>query len=409
MAGMRQLTLSEYRTATGVSLSGHEVIGLRRAVPSLRIQPSLTRAGAFDLTPGSHVGAVMLGDLDVQIRPKLPIDRLCFLISYASGAPSAPVGDALVAEAEDLTSLVAVTFASQVRRALQRGVLQGYRRRDEALLTVRGRVRFADQLRRWYSLSIPVEVSYDEFTEDIEENRDLKAALARLQRVRLRSSYARRAVRQFEALLAEVQPVEYRPDRIPEIRFDRLNQRYQSAIELGRLILRSTSFELQHGAIRTSAFLIDMNRVFEDFVVVAVREALGLSERTLVQGCRGRFLRLDRGGSVRLEPDLSWWEAGRCLFVGDAKYKRIETAVPNADLYQLLAYTTAANLPSGMLVYAAGEATTGTYQVMHTGKRLHVLSLDLACSPAQILEQVHGLATSISGSRPMLSTLTAGA
>ena len=30
--------------------------------------------------------------------------------------------------------------------------------------------------------------------------------------------------------------------------------------------------------------------------------------------------------------------------------------MPNADLYQLLAYTTALNLPGGLLVYAKGEA-----------------------------------------------------
>ena len=45
---------------------------------------------------------------------------------------------------------------------------------------------------------------------------------------------------------------------------------------------------------------------------------------------------------MRLAPDLSWWDGPTCTFVGDAKYKNITgERVPNADLYQLLAYATA--------------------------------------------------------------------
>lgn len=64
---------------------------------------------------------------------------------------------------------------------------------------------------------------------------------------------------------------------------------------------------------------------------------------------------LDTGRSVRLEPDLSWWDAGRCVFAGDCKYKRTNGTIPNADIYQMLAYLTALQLPEGLLIYAAGE------------------------------------------------------
>ena len=66
---------------------------------------------------------------------------------------------------------------------------------------------------------------------------------------------------------------------------------------------------------------------------------------------------LDETGRVRLKPDLVWREGAACVFVGDAKYKNItDERVPNSDLYQLLAYTTALNLPGGLLIYAEGEA-----------------------------------------------------
>ena len=81
------------------------------------------------------------------------------------------------------------------------------------------------------------------------------------------------------------------------------------------------------------------------------------------------------------------------MFVGDAKYKNIEGGrVPNADLYQLLAYTTALNLPGGLLVYAKGEADAGTYTVRHAGKRLEVAVLDLSGTLEDVLERAGELA-----------------
>ena len=105
---------------------------------------------------------------------------------------------------------------------------------------------------------------------------------------------------------------------------------------------------------------------------------------------------LDSGGKVKLKPDLTWWEGSECIFVGDAKYKRIENeSIPNADLYQLLAYTTALDLPGGLLIYAQGEAETATYTVRNSGKRLDVVALDLRGSLDAVLKRVDFLADKI--------------
>ena len=37
--------------------------------------------GAYILKPSSHVGAVNIGEFAVVVRPKLPIDRVMFLIA----------------------------------------------------------------------------------------------------------------------------------------------------------------------------------------------------------------------------------------------------------------------------------------------------------------------------------------
>ena len=252
-------------------------------------------------------------------------------------------------EAETPPDTLALALAAAARRAFARGLLHGYRTEEEALYAVRGRIRFDEQIRRRFGIALPVEVRYDEFTDDIEENRLVKAAVARLGEMRLRSPQARRGLGWTAAMLENVSLAEYGPRDVPEVRFSRLNDHYRGVVGLSRLILRHSAFEARRGQVRATGFLMDMNTLFQEFVAAALRESLGVSERVFREKDIGS---LDEEGKVNLRPDLTWWDGNTCTFVGDAKYKTVsENGVPSADLYQLLAYVTALDLagrPAGL-------------------------------------------------------------
>jgi 5-methylcytosine-specific restriction enzyme subunit McrC len=376
-----------------VPLTAEERDVLKIMVPSLTIAPSPGTISHYDLTPSSTVGVLRIGDLQIEIVPRLPVDQVLFLVSYALDPRAWRAETTSTATEDHLAEAIIPTFVRHVRGALRRGLLHGYKTTDEALTTIRGRIRFADQLRARPGRALPVELQYDDFTADVLENRLLRAAIERLLRLPLRRESSRRDLRELHSSLATVTPVAYRTGRVPEPTWTRLNGRYRAAVDLARLILDNSSLNLTSGSITATSVLFDMASVFEDFVVVALREALGATARTFPQGGTGRRLRLDDEGGISLAPDLSWWENDRCLFVGDCKYKRAKAeGVPNADLYQLLAYTTALDLADGLLIYAAGEHPAGTHTVTHAGKRLHVVTLDLAGEPATVLSEIEGLA-----------------
>jgi 5-methylcytosine-specific restriction enzyme subunit McrC len=380
---VRRLQLTEYQTVPGIELSIEERDSLRKAIT---IAPSEGLDRHFDLTPGSLVGAVRTESLAVEIRPKIPLSRVLFLISYALDPSDWLETGFDFGEEESVVEAIIPGFVRQVRRALRRGILQGYRTEEDALATVRGRIRFDDQIRNRFGIAPPVEVRYDEFTEDIDPNRIIKAAVRRLGQLRLRSRVARDSLRAFDGALAPVSLVEFDTHRLPEIAWTRLNSHYRPAVELAKLILRSTSFELRHGEVQSTSFLVDMNQVFEDFVVAALRDALDLPKSRF---CQGATLYLDRSRHIRMRPDISWWEAGQCRFVGDVKYKRLEAGgIQHADVYQLVSYTIAADLPQGLLVYAAGEREPGVHEIVHVGKMLTIITMDLAGVPEDILQEV---------------------
>jgi 5-methylcytosine-specific restriction enzyme subunit McrC len=79
--------------------------------------------------------------------------------------------------------------------------------------------------------------------------------------------------------------------------------------------------------------------------------------------------------------------------VGDAKYKNLTShRVPNSDLYQMLSYATALDLPGGLLVYALGEVDDASYEIRHSGKRLDVASLNIAGTLDETLRNVRTIA-----------------
>ncbi len=396
---MRRIDLREYGTSAPLRLSVGERDALRATVPSLTIEPAPGVTGTYCLTPGSTIGALELGDLSVAIYPKLDVSRVLFLASYAPGAFTLREERFDFEGANTLVEALALALASAARRAFARGLLHGYRTEEEALHTVRGRILVAEQIRRRFGVPVPIEVRYDEFTDDILANRLVRAAAVLLGRMRIRSPRARAGLRWIGATLGNVAPVRFAPSDVPEVAFDRLNEHYREVVALSRLILRHWAFEADRGGIRAAGFLMNMNTVFQEFVTQALRDDLRVSEHTFCSDKEltgRRRIYLDERGRVRLAPDLTWWDGPTCTFVGDAKYKNITgERIPNADLYQLLAYATALDLPGGLLVYAQGEADTATYQVRNAGKRLEVVAVDLAGTIDELRASIGRLAARV--------------
>ena len=208
----RQIDLAEYQERGPYQLSVDERDALSATLSLDSIKPVEGAQDRYFLKAGSTVGAIEIGDLSVLIHPKIGIPQLLSLACYAIGAYRQQ-DDRLFDFGERVTlpDALALALGNAARRAFTRGLLHGYRAREEALQTVRGRIRFADQVRRRYGIAPPVEVRYQEFTDDVLENRLIKAAAHRLGSLRLRSPQARRGLGWIAGILDNVTSKEYPP------------------------------------------------------------------------------------------------------------------------------------------------------------------------------------------------------
>ena len=349
------------------------------------------------LEADSRVGVVTGSDWELRIRPRLAIPKLFFLLAYSRNPKGWKDLAAALEEADDVVSALATGFAVHAERALHRGLLHGYVHVEERRNDFRGRVRFADQLARLHGRPLPLEVAYDDFVTDILENRMLRTAADLLLRLRRVPEATRTRLMRIRALLEDVTPLA-RPREVRPPGITRLNERYSAALALAELVLRSTSISPRQGRRTATAFLFDMNEVFESFVTAALTGAM----RPYGGWLRAQYTTaLDHDGTLAIRPDITWWKGGRCLAVVDAKYKSLvdRSTMPNADAYQLLAYCVALALRSGYLIYAkeSGERPSD-YTVKRHGYVLRVRTIDVELEPRLLLEQVDRVAGEIAES-----------
>ena len=104
--------------------------------------------GRWRLLPRGRVGAVRVGDVQVEVTPKdkVGLSQLLFYLGYAAD-PGFHQDTVDGTQDLDLWPALAHSLAIAVERALARGVQQGYRTTDDALRVIRGRIRFDDQIR----------------------------------------------------------------------------------------------------------------------------------------------------------------------------------------------------------------------------------------------------------------------
>ncbi|KQR47160.1 hypothetical protein ASF82_07470 [Frigoribacterium sp. Leaf164] len=370
---------------------------IERACLTGLFESRLTAAGAQVRPQLNRVGSVAVGEHELVVQPKAPFASVLFMLGYAADPGFRP--DEVSGAGDSLVPAVAETYARLLERALGRGLLQGYRRSDESAVTVRGRIRFSDQMSRHGGQLLPVELTVDDYTVDIAENQILRAAVRVLLALSRISAAARRRLAHLDGQLAAVSSLPAGRE-LPRWRPSRLNERYHSSLRFAELVLARLAPTQTDGGVPVASFVVNMAEAFEGFVTAALTAAFAeISPGVSV----GQFpTHLDEERHQPIRPDFVHTVGGAPTVVMDAKYK---TGSPRVeDSYQMLAYCTVLGLAEGTLVYVADR--TRDHEKMATIRRsgitIRTWRLDVGAAPARMLAQLHGLvADRVAAVRPL--------
>jgi len=292
---------------------------------------------------------------------------------------------------------------SRGRRAARFGVVRAYVEREETLVTIRGRIAIDRQLATRPGQAFPIECRYQEYSEDSPLNQLIKAAHVALLRLPgLGQDIASSVRRRVRTLFGGVTSVEFAPSAVPNPSFTRLDRHWQPAAILARLILRQRSIRDEQGSLSATTFTIDMNRLFEQFIEVVVREVVAETGIALIPQARRRLTGPGMAGNgvavppVNTRPDLLLVKDGVPVAVGDAKYKHLLRLGDweHPDVYQLLAYCVRFGLARGLLIYADNRPPI-TSTVIGADTELTTVGVDLRGKPDQVLASARSAAATL--------------
>jgi 5-methylcytosine-specific restriction enzyme subunit McrC len=342
-------------------------------------------ADSVKFDASAWVGVVRFTDVEVRVVPKLVGENLGVLqmLEYSSGLGALARLESARTLASDrdgsLVDLLALLLAEASLQIAKRGILQDYVTREESLTRMRGRLLPYEQVVRQYGQLQPLECRFDELETDVVENQLLAAGLAIAKRVAV-DPEARRAAARAHAIFSEVADTGVATRETPTLEYNRRNEHYRPAHAIARMFLENLAINdlYSPGGGDSFAFLLDMNRLFEDFVTRLLTSAFAGSDVRVRPQARDRTLIRDaRTGKpyAAVIPDiLLERSAGRMLRIPvDAKYKLYDDRkIDQGDIYQTFFYAWAyadpieeADAPA-FILYPGGPGSVGEQLTAHT-------------------------------------------
>jgi 5-methylcytosine-specific restriction enzyme subunit McrC len=312
---------------------------------------------------GSFVGVIQVGNLAIEILPKLDNDpsgdqakwqRALLQMLRRSGLltiESAPEAD-LHRRRSPLVDIYLDAFLFEVDRLTHGGLVKRYRLTQGNLHKLKGRILFPQHLRRNALHQERIFTAHETYDRDNPFNRILKSALTIVERLAIRRSLTSRAAASL-LWFEQVGDARITAQTFERLTFGRNTERYRRAIQLARLIILNYSPDLRGGREHVFAILFDMNELFERFIFVQLRRAQALyaSRRLTITGQASRRFWC----SKTIRPDIvaDFADAGaQTHVILDTKWKVPKDGQPaDDDLKQMYAYNLHFGSHRSVLVY----------------------------------------------------------
>ena len=374
---LKLIELDEYEEKLLPKVS-QEIAAAINQTGFISVEPTFGEESIF--RADSKIGIVRVGDIQIRVMPKFPVNNLFYLLGLHEGIKFE--SDSVnISESRDITNLIFESFLRNVAESTSRGLLTGYRQVEETSKVLHGRVLLGEQLKKRFGHMYPVEVTFDEFTENIPENIELNMAISKAMKFGNLTTSQHRDFRHLSRKFTEIDS--NRSDSTWTK--NRHNIHYWNSLVLAELINGGKGFYEEFGGVAVSGFTVDMYRVFEKFLLRELKVRLekhgGVVET--------KYLHLDEENRQKAQIDIMWRKDQEIKFIADAKYKDPASNWESA-LYQVNTYATAFSLDSIHLIYAL-PVEENPLRLKGNGTLVYRHGIDLSLDISDIRKEIDQL------------------
>jgi len=259
------------------------------------------------------------------------------------------------ASATDLLEIFIGIFIDEFIDLFKRKIYRTYIQQEENQQFIKGKILFAETVRRNPILKHRHYVRFDEYMVNNPLNQIFKALIFELLAKTTSSANKRKLVTGL-SYLHEVDLIGLDSQIFKKIKFDRLNADFEPLFNFAKLFFHNSQPGLSEGKEKTFSFLVPVHALFENFVAKVLGD---FSSNELKYSYHQPQLHLgkENGKDVfLLKPDFTIAHKNAVLSILDTKFKypfndKGKIEITDSDLYQLTAYAVRYNCTSLFLIY----------------------------------------------------------
>lgn len=343
--------------ATGEKFKKHQYVALSKL-------NSLHNDKYFDIRHNGvkfkqYVGVIQVDGLTIEILPKIDSTSddkslwhnvLIDMLRVTKKLKVQKVGEANVKKQQiHLLDIYFEWFLSEVQLLIHQGLIKQYYKETGNIKALKGKLEFVGHIRQNLVHKERFYTTHQIYDKDHLVHQILAQALHVVAQFS-RGNYLYSKCKSVQLDFPEVKAIQANEATFSKISKSRKTAPYETALAIARLIILNYAPNVSSGSERMLALLFDMNSLWEEYLLVRLKQVQDDYKLTVI-GQRSKTF----WNGITVCPDIVIEKVegdNKEVFVIDAKWKNISNANPSThDLRQMYVYNEYWNAKKSMLLY----------------------------------------------------------
>ena len=318
-----------------------------------------------------YVGIIQVDGLSIEILPKADKDNssadwkglLLQMLKACGHLKASSAGSADVKRQHlNLLEVYFELYLTEIEILIHRGLVKKYRKKTGNVKALKGKLEFAGNIRHNLVHKERFFTTHQVYDYDHLLHQTLAHALEILEQF-CKGSYLFDRCKRVLLNFPEITPLKVTKKQLEGIVLNRKTAPYSQALELARLIILNYSPDISTGRKKMISLLFDMNRLWEEFILIQIRKELAGTSYSVKGQDSQTFI-----GSNYLKPDIVIQHDidSKKVYIIDTKWKRPQNKSSSiSDLRQMYAYNRFWKAQKAMLLYP-GESKNTSFNEFKT-------------------------------------------
>jgi 5-methylcytosine-specific restriction enzyme subunit McrC len=315
--------------------------------------------GFKKITFKQFVGVIQVDGLTIEILPKVDNNKadenvwqsaLIEMLRVTKKLKVQKVGEANISKQNiHLLDIYFEWFLSEVQLLIHQGLIKQYYKETSNVKALKGKLEFAGHISKNLVHKERFYTTHQVYEKDHLVHQILSQALSIVEQCS-KGNYLYSKCKTVQLDFPEVKTIAANEATFTKIPKSRKTAPYETALAIARLIILNYAPSVSSGSERMLALLFDMNSLWEEYVLIRLKQA---ATDVAIYGQQSIVL----WNGITIRPDIVI-EKGTEKYIIDTKWKNMDYSKPSThDLRQMYVYNEYWGARKAMLLYPSNSAS----------------------------------------------------